>query len=152
MSPPTEGFRLLRDAAVSLAGDHPAFRPLINPRQSAPFAYAGSPLTTPDPAPGLGLPAGAPLPDLALPDGTRLHARLPRTGFAVLGAGVVAPRIPGATAIDLPPLPALTGDTCPVLLVRPDEYVAARFETPDPAPVAAALARARGEPALEAGA
>jgi len=152
MSPPTEGFRLLRDAAVSLAGDHPAFRPLINPRQSAPFAYACSPLTTPDPAPGLGLPAGAPLPDLALPDGTRLHARLPRTGFAVLGAGVVAPRIAGATAIDLPPLPALTGDTCPVLLVRPDEYVAARFETPDPAPVAAALARARGEPAQGAGA
>lgn len=144
MSPPSAGFRLLRDAAVALAGDHPAFRPLINPRQSAPFAYADSPLTTPDPAPALGIPAGAPLPDLPLPDGTRLHARLPPTGFAVLGCGVPAPRVAGAAALDLPEMPALTGGACPVLLVRPDEIVAARFASAEAAPVAAALARALG--------
>ncbi|MCS6930906.1 MAG: FAD-dependent monooxygenase [Acetobacteraceae bacterium] len=144
MSPPSPGFRLLRDAAVALAGDHPAFRPLINPRQSAPFAYTHSPLTTPDPAPGAGVAAGQPLPDLPLPDGSRLHARLPRRGFAVLGCGVPAPRVAGAAALDLPPLPELTGDACPVLLVRPDEYVAARFASAEAAPVAAALSRALG--------
>jgi 3-(3-hydroxy-phenyl)propionate hydroxylase len=46
MTPPTRGYRLLRDAALSLAVHHEATRPLVNPRQSSPYTYADSPLTT----------------------------------------------------------------------------------------------------------
>jgi 3-(3-hydroxy-phenyl)propionate hydroxylase len=45
MTPPTRGYRLLRDAALSLAVHHEATRPLVNPRQSSPYTYAESPLT-----------------------------------------------------------------------------------------------------------
>jgi 3-(3-hydroxy-phenyl)propionate hydroxylase len=45
MTPPTRGYRLLRDAALTLAVHHEATRPLVNPRQSSPYTYADSPLT-----------------------------------------------------------------------------------------------------------
>ncbi len=45
MTPPTRGYQLLRNAALSLAVHHAATRPLINPRQSRPYTYADSPLT-----------------------------------------------------------------------------------------------------------
>jgi 3-(3-hydroxy-phenyl)propionate hydroxylase len=45
MTPPTRGYQLLRDAALSLAVHHQATRPLINPRQSRPYTYTDSPLT-----------------------------------------------------------------------------------------------------------
>jgi len=45
MTPPTRGYQLLRNAALSLAVHHDATRPLINPRQSRPYSYSDSPLT-----------------------------------------------------------------------------------------------------------
>ncbi|MBI2993068.1 MAG: FAD-dependent monooxygenase [Gammaproteobacteria bacterium] len=45
MTPPTRGYRLMRDAALALAVEHEFTRPLINPRQSRPYTYAESPLT-----------------------------------------------------------------------------------------------------------
>ncbi|HLF23875.1 MAG TPA: FAD-dependent oxidoreductase, partial [Burkholderiales bacterium] len=45
MTPPTRGYQLLRNAALSLAVHHEATRPLINPRQSRPYSYTDSPLT-----------------------------------------------------------------------------------------------------------
>jgi len=45
MTPPTRGYQLLRNAALSLAVHHDATRPLINPRQSRPYTYADSPLS-----------------------------------------------------------------------------------------------------------
>lgn len=45
MTPPTPGYRLMRDAALSLAVHHEITRPLVNPRQSSPYTYADSPLT-----------------------------------------------------------------------------------------------------------
>ena len=45
MTPPTRGYRLMRDAALSLAIHHEITRPLVNPRQSSPYTYADSPLT-----------------------------------------------------------------------------------------------------------
>ena len=45
MTPPTRGYRLMRDAALSLAVHHEATRPLVDPRQSSPYTYADSPLT-----------------------------------------------------------------------------------------------------------
>ena len=57
MSPPSRGFELLREAALSLAGLHPGIASLINPRQTEAVAYRNSPLSTPDAA---GLPGAAP--------------------------------------------------------------------------------------------
>ena len=59
MTPPTEGHRLMRRAALSLSLTEPFARPLSNPRQMTPHAYGDGPLTLPDrdpfacgPAPG----------------------------------------------------------------------------------------------------
>src|SRR3954468_21368084 len=48
MAPPDFAFRLMREATLRLALDEPAVRSLINPRQSAPVAYADSPLNAPE--------------------------------------------------------------------------------------------------------
>lgn len=48
MTPPTRGYRLMREAALSLALSEDFPRPLINPRQSVPFDYVASPLTSAD--------------------------------------------------------------------------------------------------------
>ncbi len=63
MSPPSRGFDVLREAALSLAAEHRDIAELINPRQTAAVTYAESPLSTPDadtwacgPAPGQVLP------------------------------------------------------------------------------------------------
>jgi len=44
MAPPSRGFVLMRDTALSLADKHPALKTLINPRQSNAITYADSPL------------------------------------------------------------------------------------------------------------
>jgi 3-(3-hydroxy-phenyl)propionate hydroxylase len=46
MTPPTRGYKLMREAALSLALSQDFTRPLINPRQSQPYTYAASPLTS----------------------------------------------------------------------------------------------------------
>ena len=46
MTPPTRGYKLMREAALSLAVSQEFTRPLINPRQSQPYTYAASPLTS----------------------------------------------------------------------------------------------------------
>ena len=48
MAPPDFAFALMRDAVLRLSLDEPRVRPLINPRQSAPIAYAASPLNGPE--------------------------------------------------------------------------------------------------------
>ena len=47
MSPPSRGFDLLREAALSLAGAHRDIANLINPRQTAAVRYADSALSSP---------------------------------------------------------------------------------------------------------
>ena len=47
MAPPHSGFALMREAALRLAMVTPAVGSLINPRQSAPIEYVGSPLNQP---------------------------------------------------------------------------------------------------------
>lgn len=44
MAPPSFAFDLMRRAVLGLASKHPQVRSLINPRQTAPIAYAKSPL------------------------------------------------------------------------------------------------------------
>jgi len=46
MTPPSRGYRLMRDAALSLALEETFTQPLINPRQSLPYTYIDSPLTS----------------------------------------------------------------------------------------------------------
>jgi len=46
MTPPSRGYQLMRDAALSLALDATFTQPLINPRQSVPYTYIDSPLTS----------------------------------------------------------------------------------------------------------
>ncbi len=48
MTPPTAGFRLMRDAVLSLALTEDAVRPLLNWRTSRPHEYTDSPLNCPD--------------------------------------------------------------------------------------------------------
>jgi 3-(3-hydroxy-phenyl)propionate hydroxylase len=45
MTPPTRGWRLAREAALSLSLKHAFPRGLANPRQMQPYTYSGSPLT-----------------------------------------------------------------------------------------------------------
>lgn len=48
MTPPSHGWQLMRDAALSLALDHPFAGQLANPRQMRPYIYAGCPGVSPD--------------------------------------------------------------------------------------------------------
>jgi len=87
MAPPDFGFTLMREAALRLALSDERVRSLINPRQSAPISYDGSPLNLADGAPEAG-PAsapGQPAPEARLHDGGQ--ARHLTTAF---GAGFVA--------------------------------------------------------------
>ncbi len=45
MTPPTRGWQLARDAALSLAIEHDFTRELANPRQMQPYTYSASPIT-----------------------------------------------------------------------------------------------------------
>lgn len=154
MSPPSRGFELLREAALSLAGDHPPIASLLNPRQTSALTYAQSPLSSPGDAFTCGPVDGAPLSDLRLADGTHLTDRLNRTGFTLLGFGAAASRVQSladacpkdarsitmrAVAVDDATAASAYG-AAPgaVYLVRPDGHVAARWQAPSPAAVQAA--------------
>lgn len=165
MAPPDFAFRLLREATLRLALDEPAVRPLINPRQSAPVAYAGSPLNGPEEgawtsaqaAPGQPAPEallrgaqgefhltqafGTDFTCLVFGDGPLPHALadLARHGIAVLD---IAPESdPVGQARNRYGLPG--GRATGLVLVRPDGYVMARWRGLDPRPVLACL-RAKG--------
>ncbi|MGE0797625.1 MAG: FAD-dependent monooxygenase [Lautropia sp.] len=65
MSPPSRGFELLREAALSLAGRHRDVAALINPRQTDAVGYQASPLSTASADPD-GIAPGRLLPDFPL--------------------------------------------------------------------------------------
>jgi 3-(3-hydroxy-phenyl)propionate hydroxylase len=72
MSPPSRGFDLLREAALSLSGQHRAIANLINPRQTQAVRYADSPLSSKcDELPAGPQPGEAMLEEL-LDDGTHI--------------------------------------------------------------------------------
>uniref|UniRef100_UPI0022EA4171 FAD-dependent monooxygenase n=1 Tax=Falsiroseomonas oryzae TaxID=2766473 RepID=UPI0022EA4171 len=73
MTPPSNGFALMRDAALSLAVSHDFARPLVNPRQTTAITFPESRLQTPDDARWTAGPVpGATLPNLPLPGGGHL--------------------------------------------------------------------------------
>lgn len=104
MTPPTRGYRIMRDAALSLSLTHAFPRDLINPRQSAPYDYLDSPLNSfaaADAAFTAGPRAGAPLRNVALPqDGGFLLDHLGRsfTGLYFTETGEVPQDLAAASA------------------------------------------------------
>jgi 3-(3-hydroxy-phenyl)propionate hydroxylase len=75
MTPPTRGWRLAREAALSLAIRHEFTRGFANPRQMQPYGYGASPLTpfaARDADFAGGPPAGSAAPNAQMADGSHL--------------------------------------------------------------------------------
>jgi len=75
MTPPTRGWRLAREAALSLSLKHEFPRGLANPRQMQPYTYSESPLTpyaVRDADFAGGPVCGSAAPNAKLPDGSHL--------------------------------------------------------------------------------
>src|SRR5690606_18229276 len=83
MSPPSRGFDLLREAALSLATRHRDVAQLINPRQTEAVPYLRSPLSMPDDLEG-GIAPGRLLPDFRLLQPPGHLTELLGPGFALL--------------------------------------------------------------------
>ena len=151
ITPKNETAHAYRAAILQLAERHEFARPLVNSgRLSRPATYPDSPLNTPDDAEWQGgLPPGTPAADAPTDDGWLLARLSP--GFTALVFGTTACPIPdGIAALHLPATgPAATryaatdGD---VVLLRPDQHVAARWHRPTPAAFAAARRRALCQP------
>jgi 3-(3-hydroxy-phenyl)propionate hydroxylase len=154
MAPPHAGFALMREAALRLALDDETVRPLINPRQTKPVAYPSR-----GPATGLcGFAAtGEIAPDALIegPDVAHLSPLFGR-GFVVLTFGDAAhPSLPRAPVWRVTRSGAATSMTLvdrdgeawrryaaregTAVLIRPDGYVAARFDHFDPVEIDAQI-------------
>ena len=155
MSPPSRGFDLLREAALSLSGRHREIANLINPRQTQAVCYEQSVLSSA----GDDLPAG-PKPGEAMPNlplGPALHLSdlLQAPAFTLLalqcecapmdteGLPLVQHRLErdAHNAAAFVALGAANGQA--VYLLRPDGHVAARWRSsPSPDLLRQALTRA----------
>jgi 3-(3-hydroxy-phenyl)propionate hydroxylase len=162
LAPRSRFERALREAVLDLAREHPFARRVVDMgRMSVAHDYADSPLTT---------NAGQALPNVAirLPDGrpAAISDLLRGEGarFLVLAAGgteVPAHVAPCARVYAIGTdvaggHPAIAGERLgavvrpgEVLVVRPDQHLAARFSHPSPAAVGAAIDRALGKGARE---
>lgn len=152
LTPKSRVSTLFRDAVLELARDHPFARDFVNSgRLSTAIGYPGSGLGSADVDDwnGEGIAPGFPALDAPLDTGWLLEKL--GGGFVLLVHG--RPRFDIA---DVEILDLATG-TSPQLaeeryglepgsayLIRPDQYVAARWKNPTRAAVAAALARAKG--------
>ncbi|HUH83041.1 MAG TPA: FAD-dependent monooxygenase, partial [Stellaceae bacterium] len=147
----------LRDAVLDLARRHAFARTLVNTgRLSVPFVYSESPLTTGggDAVPNVAIThpggeAGA-LSDLLRGAGaTFLVLCFPDAAPPALPSGLARVYACNATLGALPVLRgeglARLGGAGGVLVIRPDQHVAARLTRPDASAVAAAIGRALGQ-------
>ena len=135
MTPPSHGWRIMRDAALGLALEHPFAGELANPRQMTPFTYAGSPAVLPDdPRFAGGAAPGAAMPDAALADGF-LSDRL-GNGYTLIcfdeALSEEVSRLPDAPEVACLEFPCEASRTLgahrrTAYLVRPDLHVAARW-------------------------
>ncbi len=150
MTPPTRGFRLLRDAVLSLSLRHDFVRPLYHWRTSRPHDYRDSPLHS-----GTG-PAGDPLPNLKLGDDAHLLDQVAAGAVVLL---TTAPRPDLApvlqrwqarglhcAALVLPALQRLGLAEGHAWLLRPDQHLAARWTAVDADTLNLAIAALLGGP------
>ena len=153
LTPKTAASRALRDAVLALARHHAFARPFVNSgRLSTPVSYPDSPLVTADvpQEAWAGVAPGSPALDAPLGSGWLLDRLGGR--FVLLANGYRGGIPPGVELLDLAALgrdaalaverfDLTAGAAC---LLRPDQYVAARWRHPDSDLITAALSRARG--------
>jgi 3-(3-hydroxy-phenyl)propionate hydroxylase len=155
MTPKSETERIFRHAVLDLAAGHGFARRMVNSgRLSLPCSLELMPLQTPAES-GRGVPPGRVCPDAPLCDahGQRSYLlehlggtfKLLALGAVEVPDGLEVVRVgPGGLA-DADGLVEARYGSDLVYLVRPDQHVAARFERPTAAALAAALSRARGK-------
>ena len=161
MAPPNFAFRLMREAALRLAVWDSRVRSLVNPRQSAPIAYAESPLNEPQQgewANPLAEP-GRPAPEAIL-QGAHGNFHLTQCfgkdfvclvfGGGPLPTAVTELAAHGIAVLDIPPEADSLGQAREryglphaaaqgMVLVRPDGYVMGRWRGLEPGTVLAAF-------------
>jgi 3-(3-hydroxy-phenyl)propionate hydroxylase len=146
LTPKSTASRALRDAVLELAAQYDFARPFVNSgRLSTAVAYPASRLNTPDGDDWQGgIPPGAPVADA--PHGTGWLLGELGDEFVLIARGwqgslPACVRLLEVDGIGADRLALPIGAAC---LVRPDQYVAARWHRPTPDAVEAALLRARG--------
>lgn len=149
ITPKSPTSAVFRDAVLDLASAFPFARQFVNSgRLSTAVSYRDGPLNSGDEGEcGRGVPAGSPVLDAPFGNGWLLEHLGGR--FVLVGNGYTGDVPEGIDQIDLAREPgnALAierlglhpGAAC---LVRPDQYVAARFRNPSPAAIAAAYTKA----------
>lgn len=170
MTPPSRGWQLMRDAALSLGLRNEFTRGLANPRQMQPYTYRDSPITrfAAHEAGFAGGPSsGAAAPDARLSDGYLLDLTGPDFTLLVFGDAVRSPALERLTAqaggllkvlriMDASAKHGLIdthGDAFAVYaarpdtayLLRPDTHIAGKWPVFDEAEVAKALSACLGK-------
>jgi 3-(3-hydroxy-phenyl)propionate hydroxylase len=152
MTPKTPASKAMRDAVLELAQDHAFAQPFVNSgRLSTAVSYPNSSLNTPDVDVWHGgVPPGSPA--LDAPIGSEWLLSLTGGGFVLLVDGWHKPMIAGVEILDIS---TLSGDlsllrsryamhTGTAYLIRPDQYIAARWRNPKPDNIEMALAQTMG--------
>ncbi|MEL1251113.1 FAD-dependent oxidoreductase [Aurantiacibacter gilvus] len=151
LTPKSDISRAFRDAVLDLADKYPFARTLVNSgRLSTAVSYPASPLNTADAENwGGGVAPGSPSLDAPLGDGWLLEQLGGR--FVLLTNGSVENAPDGVEVVDVTQFASnelvLERFDLPAggaYLIRPDQYVAARFRQPTTAAIADAYAKATG--------
>lgn len=157
ITPKTKMSHIFRNAVLDLAEDHPFARPMVNSgRLSVPCTYDGLPLNGPDALPGgpARTRVGSPCPDAPL--GNDFLLRRLGGDFVLLTLDAEAPERIEEAGIPLRRVALSAADDSTgalaerylgdaksaVYLVRPDQHVAARWDSYDETALRAAMRRA----------
>jgi 3-(3-hydroxy-phenyl)propionate hydroxylase len=158
MSPPSRGFDLFREAALSLAQEHRDIANLINPRQTQAVPYRQSALSSASDTFAAGPEPGAVLTDMPIGGEAGYLIESLATGFTCFVfapsgavpeaveafARAAQPAVTVAHVRDERVARAYDAVDGAVYLVRPDGHIAGRWRHPDAKSLQAALARACG--------